>query len=278
MNEYSGVDLFPVKKRYQTGVVLNITEKMKRNRILLAIIIGGICCSLHLTAQEKATFNPLTDEISEYIPPLSVLLDSALSNDPKIDFRILQIEVNERKFKSVRRQWTRNFGVQADFRYGTFDNLSVNDAGSTNPTNLYNTREEFKFGYAAYVKFPIIDFIDRNNQLQLAKAEIYQAESMTHLERNEKRQMVLLQYNELILAQRLLRIKIKSLETARINMLMAEKEFLNGIIPVSEYSRLSESVSGTEIDYETTRMSFLTNYQILEEMVGYKFNVLMKYK
>lgn len=244
----------------------------------MAIIIGGICCSLQLTAQDKATFNPLTDDISEYIPPLSVLLDSALSNDPKIDFRLLQIEVNERKFKSVRRQWARNFGVQADFRYGTFDNLSVSDAGTAVPTNVYSTREEFKFGYAAYVKFPIIDFIDRNNQLQLAKAEIYQAESMSHLERNEKRQLVLRQYNELILAQKLLRIKVKSLETARINMQMAEKEFLNGIIPVSEYSRLSESVSGTEIDYETSKMNFLTTYQILEEITGTRFNVLMKYK
>ena len=106
----------------------------------------------------------------------------------------------------------------------------------------------------------------------IAQAETRQAESMRYLERNEKRQIILKQYNALILSQKLLRIKARSFETAKISLQMAEKEFLDGIIPVSEFARLSDIFSGSEIDYETIYMEFLTNYMMLEEVTGIKLN------
>ena len=62
-----------------------------------------------------------------------------------------------------------------------------------------------------------------------------QAQSMTEVQRDETRQLVIRQYNDLILKQRLLRIKSKYPEALRINMQMVEKEFTNGIISVTEY-------------------------------------------
>lgn len=238
------------------------------------LLLFGIFNSITLSGQEKSTFNPITDDISQYIPPLSVLMDSAIIMDPKIDFRDLQIEINERKSKSARRQWSKNFGLVADFRYGTFDNYSLNDAGALNPSYTYAKREELKFGYGAYLKFPLNDFYDRKNQIMIAQAETSQAESMLKLERNEKRQIILKQYNDLVLSQKILKIKAKSYETAKINLQMAEKEFLDGIIPVSEFARLSDIVSRSEIDFETIRMDFLTNYMMLEEITGIKLRTI----
>lgn len=235
-------------------------------------IVLFVLQSVILSAQNKQEFDPVKDDIADFIPPLSVLMDSALQNDPKVDFRNLDLEINERKLKSTKRDWAKNLGVQADFRYGTFDNYAL-DAGNPNASYIYTTHEEFKFGYAAYVKFPLLDFYNRRNQVQIANVQKMQAESLLQLERNDKRQVVIRQYNELILAQKILRIKSKSLETARINMQMAEQQFMNGVIPVTEYARLSDIVASTEVDYETSKMNFLTAYQLLEEIIGYSFNV-----
>jgi hypothetical protein len=55
---------------------------------------------------------------------------------------------------------------------------------------------------------------------------------------------------------------------------MVEKEFLNGVIPLTEYARMSGIVSGSEAEFENARMAFMTAYMLLEEVVGMKFNLV----
>ena len=54
---------------------------------------------------------------------------------------------------------------------------------------------------------------------------------------------------------------------------MAEKEFLNGVIPVTEYSRLYSITSQAEENYESALMDFKTDYMLLEELTGMKFKL-----
>jgi outer membrane protein TolC len=223
--------------------------------------------------QQGSGFDPAKDEISGKLPPLSVLIDSAISNDPYIRFRDLQLVINNCKLKANRVEWTRNVGFQADVRYGNFYNYSINSSGGTDPAAIATNRLETKYGGSLYVKFPVYDFLNRRNQLKLAEVEIEQARSMSEVQRDETRQLVIRQYNDLVLKQRLLRIKAKYLETSRIKMQMVEKEFTNGIISVTEYARISEIVTRTEADFEIARVDFLTSYLILEEITGMKFNL-----
>ncbi|MBK9392023.1 MAG: TolC family protein [Bacteroidetes bacterium] len=81
------------------------------------------------------------------------------------------------------------------------------------------------------------------------------------------------QYNDVLLKQRILKIKSRNMGNARINMDMVEAEFKNGQIPVSEYARISEMTSSSEADFETARSELTTSVMILEEMVGFKINV-----
>ena len=82
----------------------------------------------------------------------------------------------------------------------------------------------------------------------------------------------------MIVKHKLLKIKSKYAETAKINMEMAEKQFLNGVVSVAEYSAITEIVSRSEADYESSKMDFRTAFMILEEIVGIKFNLTDKLK
>jgi len=225
-------------------------------------------------AQQNKEPDLLNDNIELMLPPLEAIIDSAIAKNPYVKFRDLQIDVNEYKLKADRSLWTKNLGLQTDVRYGTFDNFSTNTAEGQNPT-LYATRSsQLNYGAGAYLKLPFYDFVNRKNQIRLAKAEVEQAKNLSQVQRKEVRQMVIRQYNDLIIKSRTLKIKLKYAETSRINMAMVEKEFLNGIISVSEYARISESVSRTDTDIETSKMDFRTAYMILEEIVGVKFNLM----
>jgi outer membrane protein TolC len=224
-------------------------------------------------AQSARKFDLMKDDISGILPPLETLIDSAITNDPHILFRDQQIIVNTNKFKANRIEWTKNIGIQADLRYGNFYSYSTNSAGGIDPS-ISSNHNDTKYGGALYLNLPFYTLANRKNQLKIAKTEIEQAQSMALAQRDERRQLVITQYNDVILKQHLIKIKAKYLETARVNMQMIDKEFSNGIISVSEYARISETISRTETDFENARMDFLTAYMILEEIVGFKFNIV----
>jgi outer membrane protein TolC len=219
-------------------------------------------------------FDLLNDNIQDFLPPLEALIDSAIANDPLVGFRRKQIDVNTYKLKNDQRQWMRDIGFQLDIRYGNFDNWSTNAAEGETAANFYTTRVETKYGAGAYIKFPLYDLINRNNVNGLAKMEISQAHDMYRMQQEELRQKVITQFNDLLLKQKLLVIKSKFLETTKVNMLMTEKEFLNGNINISEYSRLSSIAFSAEEDFEQLKSEFKTAYMILEEIVGIKLRIL----
>jgi outer membrane protein TolC len=185
----------------------------------------------------------------------------------------LQIDVNKTKLHTQQSVWAKNMGLQSDIRYGTFDNFSTNTSEGQSPSVLATRNSQTNYGIGAYIKFPLYDLIDRKNLIHMAKAEVEQAVSMAEAQRNELRQTVIKQYNDLILKQRLLKIRSKYFITSKINMEMVEKEFHNGVISVSEYARISEIFATAEANYEAARVDFNTAFQIMEEIVGYKFNL-----
>jgi outer membrane protein TolC len=224
-------------------------------------------------AQETGKFDLMKDNIELMLPPIETIIDSAIANNPYVKFRDLQIDVNKNKLQANQTQWSRNLGLQADTRYGTFDNFSTNTSEGQNPSTYATRSSQWNYGVGAYIKFPLFDLISRKNQVNLAEFEVGQAQDMAQMQRNEVRQAVIKQYNELILKQRVLQNKSKYIETARINMEMAEKEFQNGVIPIPEYTRISEIVSKAELDFETAKVEYSNAYMILEELAGIKFNL-----
>jgi outer membrane protein TolC len=237
--------------------------------ILLAIKSPGF-------AQQGQAFDISKDNIELMLPPLETIIDSAIAKNPYVKFRDLQIVVNTQKLKSDRADWTRDVGFQTDVRFGTFDNFASNVVQGQNPALASTRNTQTNYGIGGYIRIPFYDFLNRKNQIKLSKAEIEQAKNYSLVQRDELRQSVIRQYNEVIIKQRLLRIKTKYVETSRIHMEMVEKEFINGTITLTEYSNLSEIASRAESDFESAKMEFRTAYMILEEIVGMKFNLSNK--
>ena len=249
--------------------------KSKHSKTLLILLFFVLLFNIpiHIYPQDTTEqYNVSENDIFNKIPPLNTLIDSAIQNNPLVSFRDLQIIVNRCKLNAEQSNWMRNLGVQTDVRYGTFNIFSTNTAEGKTPDLTATQNEQMNYGVGVYLKFPIQDFVNRKNQINMAKAEISQAESMAQSQRKEVRQLVITQYNDLILKKKLLGIRSRYLETTKISMEMADKEFRNGIIPISEFTRISEISVRSESDFETARIDFITAYLILEEIVGMKFN------
>jgi hypothetical protein len=75
-------------------------------------------------------------------------------------------------------------------------------------------------------------------------------------------------YQDLILKQKVLKIKSKVLGDGRVNMQMVEKNFATEV-PVAEYVRITSIASNVEVDYEFYKSEFITAKKLLEDMAGF---------
>ena len=235
-----------------------------------------ICLEAFLNGTALSQVNKIADiqaaDTTYFIPPLGELIDSATKNNAMFRYYELGAEAKKYGLATEKMSWSRNIGLQADVRYGTFDNFSTNTAEGQSPALYATSTTQTNYGIGAYVKLPVSDFLSRKNKIMLARTEVKQAETMAEVQRDQIRQMVIKQYNDLLLKRTVLMIKARSLESSRTNMILAEKEFKTGVITLGTYSGLSETLYNSEINFEQAKVDFKTEYMLLEELAGFKFS------
>lgn len=206
------------------------------------------------------------------IPSLKVIIDSVIKNNALLRYRKKGVEVRKMNLKSERIYWTRNFGVQLDSRYGNLNSFSTNE-DDLGTLALANNTKQFSYNFGVYVKFPVFEMLNVKHETRKAKMEIEEAEIMAQHQEDEARKIAIQLYGDLILKQKLLRIKAKKLSDVRVNMQMIEEEFRNGAVPVTEYVRISSIGSNVESEYESAKSNFLVSKKLLEDVAGFTFGI-----
>jgi hypothetical protein len=57
-----------------------------------------------------------------------------------------------------------------------------------------------------------------------------------------------------------------------MNMQMVEKEFRNGVVPISEYVRITTITAEAEVAFESVMSEFIIAKKTTEDMTGLVFN------
>lgn len=241
------------------------------SRFILILIFS--CSSFLFSQTNMLDTSPSRIKSKISIPPLDVVMDSVLKKNAMLNFRKHHIGVKDATVKSEKLYWSRNFGVQADTRYGTLNNFSTNEDGQVSSA-IATTSKQFNYSVGFYLKFPLFDVLNRKHQLRLARLELEEAKSMAQFQEDEIRQTVIAFYQDLVLKEKLLQIKSKSLGDGKVNMQMVEKEFRNGVVPISEYVRITSITGNMETDYEKAKSDFMLAKQLLEDMAGFKFDIV----
>ncbi|MCF8218504.1 MAG: TolC family protein [Bacteroidales bacterium] len=256
---------------------------IKKHSILLLFILPF---SLIINAQNTDTteknidysYVNLTEEgIENHLPPLQTLIDSAISNSPLLKYKNSAEVISALNTKSVRKEWSKYIGVISDVKYGLFDNLVLgqDDDGNLN-TGLVSTTQQTRYSAGIYLKLPLQELIDRRNKIKIAEEEEKMAEYEYQQEKKELRKLVIQQYNDLLLYQKLLKIKNDYVQDVLIQKQMAEKQFKDNEIDISELTRLSSMHSKALSEYESAKADFNNAYMMLQEIVGMKFKLKIR--
>jgi outer membrane protein TolC len=244
-------------------------------RILRFLTASVVLILLHFSsfAQEPVEAVIVTEGIENLLPPLQSIIDTALARNLDIKAKDHLVSVREYNLKTERRRWTENLGIQADARYGTFDNFSLNTIAGVTPSSLTTRNNQLNYGIGAFLKIPFFDFATRKNTIGSFKAQVDQAVNEAGVQRDLIRQNIIKQYHEVVLKHKILKIRSKYLETARINVQMGESDFHSGKTTINEYARIADFAAIAEVNFESAKSEFITSYLILEEFAKTKFKL-----
>lgn len=233
-------------------------------------------CLISLFSSVRAQdYSQLSDAVAQYpditklLPPLRVLLDSAEMNSPMLKFYDADIIISNLKVKIEKRDWMRYLGFEGGVRYGLLDNVVFS---SYFGQNMNNFNSETRYNVGLFVKIPIMSLVDKSG-VKMSRQEVEKSKQLHERTLNELRQLVIVQYNNLIKSHRSLRIRFEHVATYEVQMLRAEQDFLNGNIPISEYSRLNEMLTTSKLNLEENKIEFITAFQLLQEVVGMELHL-----
>ncbi len=218
-------------------------------------------------------FNPIFDDIAKKIPPLEALIDSAIANSPEIRIEELQATWARYEILSERREWTKYFEVIGYSNAGIwlFDDKQET-SNSIFESFLESRRQAYNVGFT--FEFPFYSIVDRKNNINKRKKLLEIAIVEREVIVREIRKLVISTYNELLQQQHKMKISNDYQQTSDMMMQNAEIMFLNGEIPPEEFNRQKDYQTRGALAYAETIGRFNNAYTLLEEIVGFKFNLI----
>jgi len=125
-------------------------------------------------------------------------------------------------------------------------------------------------------RLPLDDLWDRRNRVKTAIKDVEKAMAVKENEVLELRKLIIVQYNQLLVTQKKLKIANDNVTTNALQKEMGDKEFLNGQTTLYELANINEMNRKAITDFEEARNAFYNAYMILQEIAGIKFNVINK--
>ncbi|MEP3385174.1 MAG: TolC family protein, partial [Flavobacteriaceae bacterium] len=169
--------------------------------------------------------------------------------------------------------WLEYINLEAGYNYGIFDNLSNSQlAGDPGSLALFST-EQSRYNVGVSLRLPLSAIINRRARIKSAKGEAEKARFETRVAEVELEQKVVELYNDLLKTHRLFFISGSIVDNFRVQSIRAEKDFGNGIINVTEYTRLQQMMNQATMNYELQRSEFISSVMALESIIGADLNI-----
>lgn len=238
----------------------------------IKFIIFLICLftALHTKSQISEDFITRSlseNDISKELPPLDTLLARAEKNSPLLNFYNADIIINELKVISEKRDWMEHLSFETDLRYGMFDNLIITEDLGREDLATSST-EQTRYSIGVSLKIPLSKIADRKNRVNIAKSEKEKAMFQHEVAVRELRELVIIQYNNILKAHRLMVVNNANVSSFSVQVIRAEKDFTSGQINIAELARLREMLARGIENFESTKSDFQLAYLLMQETVG----------
>ncbi|MCE7053734.1 TolC family protein [Algoriphagus sp. AGSA1] len=239
---------------------------------VVLLCIQATLLPVRLKAQQSASAGieegiegfDLFQDISEQLPTLDSLILIAVSYSPSVKTAVYQSETEEQRLALQKKFWTNHvslFGNMATGSQGVYI-AGVNESTVNTLSNGYR--------YGLSVNLPLYEFISRSNRVKLSQSEIKTFESKAEEIKLTVEQLVIRNYFDLIVAQKVMIDQHNYLEQANNSVQLAELKLRDNQVSFTEYTRISEIQSIASQKYYESYGEFMVAFYNLESLLGAK--------
>lgn len=223
--------------------------------------------TLYDTGSQDSLIGSIDVNIMDYLPPLAVLIDSAMNHAPEKDYYDALVEVAERDVILAQKDWAKDVRVTGGYTW-TYGNQVLSQYNVVLNNNQIN--EGYNLGVG--ITIPLSTWYGRKDRIE--KAEAMRESQLARYSRleNEVKESVIETYNQLILLRKQLDIISEAKESSRLISDMAEDLFRDGEMTLDQLGQTTELKARYASEYEQLRTEFNNTYLRLERIVGVPFS------
>ena len=185
-----------------------------------------------------------------------------VAHSPRVKIQDALVEKGRAELNRSRLEWLDGFFGGVSSTYGSYGNATL---------------DEIAMGVqgTVSVRFSVFDLLGSRTRRAAFREELEVARQKREEVRTEEQRWVIDLYYRLDLMGRLVAVQAEARQAAGVHLQMAEAEFTQAAIPVSELARVSEIAAKARADYESARSAYLSLFAQLENALGVRLAELL---
>ncbi|MGV3505103.1 MAG: TolC family protein [Adhaeribacter sp.] len=206
---------------------------------------------------------------------LPLLMEAAISYSAEIERVDLGRNIAREDLKIKQKEIFSGIGLGSGYTYGTRIGLGTGETQQQNQLNAFVLPAQAQYNVGVMLALPISHVLNRGNELSKQKMVVQQAEADRKIKERQLRQLVIGQYQEVVMARAQVKLHQEAYQTINIHHKLAEKQFAKGEISLSEMARISETYAAAATAQGTSQVRYATAFLMMEELIGKKIKDLM---
>lgn len=236
------------------------------------VIVLGLSVSANsqddLAGAVKIADSIETLDLVDYLPPLAMMIDSAVVNSPEVAFFDAQVKLWEYEVGVQKKQWAQNVTVSGGYNWSFGNQIII--AGISTGADQNQINEGYTFGVG--ISVPISTIYGRDDRIGKAESSREGEQMNREAAIRTVKETVIETYNSLLLQQKLLNITSEARESSIMISDIAEEKFRDGELSLEELGQSTELKAKYATEYEQLKTQFSNTYFQLERLVGVPFS------
>jgi len=212
----------------------------------------------------KTNIDSIIIDLADYLPPLNLMIDSAVANAPRIRYYAERQKMFEYQMSMSKKRWME--GVRVNFNYNAGNN-SITETGSLVLVGI---------NYGVNVQVPLSTFFGQRDEAKMAQAASDGESANKDLAILEIRREVEETYSRLFMLRDMIKEATDAKESSQFIYEQAEAAYVRGQLTLDELGSNADLRSKWATSYITLKTDFYDTYRQLERLVGVPFSKFPK--
>lgn len=203
---------------------------------------------------------------------LPLLIAAAVQHSAQLKALDSEQSMSEQDVKITKKGILGLVNAGANYSYGNLAGVALADP--SNPSQ-FTTFSSGRYSTGVGLSIPLDRVTTQGNLVKRAKLNLERNKSLRQERENQIRQQIVQAYQNLLLARKILTIRQEASVTAQTSYKLAEKQFRQGQMPLTDFTAASTQLTEVAVAETGARSVYETSFMLLEEIVGTKISTLM---